>query len=361
MKFDFVIGNPPYQEETENISETNGQLRRKSIFQYFQIAADDLAKSGTALIYPAGRWIQRSGRGMRDFGLKQINDKRLAAIYYYPDAKDVFPSSDIADGVSIVIKRQDKQTSGFRYVFCQNGEEHEFAAANPGEDIMPLDPRHNIIVEKIDAFSKKYNLPSLHDSIYPQKLFGIESDFVEKNPDKVELMTQDSAIDYNHKVKLFSNDRAGKAGRARWYIADRNCVATAQDLIDKWKVVVSSANAGGQKRDNQLAIFDNHSVFGRARIALGIFDTLEEAQNFYLYMKTYLVRFAFLMTDENLVTLGIKVPDLLEYKDNPLVTFEDSLDQQLFELCDFTDAERNYVVEIVDTLRKKDRSSKEMK
>ena len=33
MKWDFAIGNPPYQQETENISLTNGQLRSKSVFQ----------------------------------------------------------------------------------------------------------------------------------------------------------------------------------------------------------------------------------------------------------------------------------------------------------------------------------------
>ena len=49
MKFDFIIGNPPYQEETDIISETNGQLRRKSIFHFFQMGADNLAKIGTFL------------------------------------------------------------------------------------------------------------------------------------------------------------------------------------------------------------------------------------------------------------------------------------------------------------------------
>lgn len=35
MKWDFAIGNPPYQQETENISLTNGQLRSKSVFHFF--------------------------------------------------------------------------------------------------------------------------------------------------------------------------------------------------------------------------------------------------------------------------------------------------------------------------------------
>ena len=44
MKWDFAIGNPPYQQETENISLTNGQLRSKSVFHFFQIEADKIAR-----------------------------------------------------------------------------------------------------------------------------------------------------------------------------------------------------------------------------------------------------------------------------------------------------------------------------
>ena len=83
MKWDFAIGNPPYQQETENISLTNGQLRSKSVFHFFQIEADKIARESTVLIYPAGRWIQRSGKGMASFGLEQINDHRLSKVYFY--------------------------------------------------------------------------------------------------------------------------------------------------------------------------------------------------------------------------------------------------------------------------------------
>ena len=76
MKFDYVIGNPPYQEETiiNEKSKTNGQTPKRNIFHYFQMSADAIATEYSILIYPGGRWIQRSGKGLNKFGIKQIND-----------------------------------------------------------------------------------------------------------------------------------------------------------------------------------------------------------------------------------------------------------------------------------------------
>ena len=65
-------------------------------------------------------------------------------------------------------------------------------------------------------------------------------------------------------IKLFTNDKAGKSGRAHWYITDKNVITSGREYLNKWKVIVSSANAGGQKRSNQIAIIDNHSAFGRS-------------------------------------------------------------------------------------------------
>ena len=354
MKFDFIIGNPPYQEETDKVSLTNGQLRRKSIFHYFQIAADSLSKDASILIYPGGRWIQRSGRGMSDFGLKQINDVRLKKIIFFPKAREVFPTADIGDGISIVLKEQAKRTGGFEYVLCQNGESIATTLDNPGENIIPLDPRHAKVLSKIEALMGKYHLQSLHQGIFSQKLFSIESDFVEKNPDKVRPLSDGEIIDYGHEIKLYTNDKAGKGGRAKWYVTERTSIQDGKEYIDKWKVVVSSANAGGQKRDNQLEIFDNHSVFGRSRLALKVFDTWQEANNFFNYVKSYFVRFSFLMTDENLGTLGLKVPDLGDYSDRAtLVDYSKNIDAQLFVLCDLSENEVEYLISVVDHLRQK--------
>lgn len=219
---------------------------------------------------------------------------------------------------------------------------------------MPLDPRNMAITEKVKSVVEKYKLNYLHDRILPRSLFGIESNFIEENPEKAILLETVENIDYSKQIKLFTNDRAGKAGRAKWYVVDKNVVENNPEYISQWKVVVSSANAGGQKRDNQLEIVDNHSAFGRARVALASFETQDEANNFYNFAKSYVVRFTFLMTDESLTALGKRVPDLMDYTNkNSLVDFSKSLDEQLYLLFEFNRDEIEYIESTVNNLRKK--------
>ena len=114
--------------------------------------------------------------------------------------------------------------------------------------------------------------------------------------------------------------------------------------LDKWKVIVSSANAGGQKRSNQIQIVDNHSAFGRSRVALKTFGTEQEAQNFLKYATSEIIRFAFLLTDESLTSLAMKVPDLLNYQDdNGIIDYTGDIDAQLYALLEIDDVNRKYI------------------
>lgn len=122
--------------------------------------------------------------------------------------------------------------------------------------------------------------------------------------------------DPESEIKLFTNDKAGKSGRAKWYLANKDVITTGREHLNRWKVIVSSANAGGQKRSNQIAIVDDHSAFGRSRVALKTFATEQEAKNFFKYATSEIIRFAFLLTDESLTSLAKKVPDLLNYSDD---------------------------------------------
>lgn len=303
MKFNAIVGNPPYQEVVDQKESTNGQKVSISIFQYFQTISEKVGKY-TALIYPGSRWIHRSGKGLEKFGLAQMNDPHLALLEFFPCSKDIFKDVAIADGLSIVLKNMEKKECGFTYKYSVDGKVITIQANNPGNDMFSLNPQDNEIIKRLDNAIKSFGC--LHDSILPRNLFSIESDFVEKNPSLVKEYNDGDYYNPETEIKLFTNDKAGKSGRARWYIANKNVITSGSEYLNKWKVIVSSANAGGQKRSNQIAIVDNHSAFGRSRVALKTFATEKEAINFFKYATSEIIRFAFLLTDESLTSLAKK-------------------------------------------------------
>lgn len=345
MKFDFVIGNPPYQEESEGkISKSNAQKPRTNIFQYFQEQADVVC-SNSCMIYPGGRWIHQSGKGLKNFGKNQINDKHLSKVIFYPKSREVFPSVDIPDGLSIVFKKQSKTSPEFEYVYACDGKEEMVKVNSPGNELIPLNPKDSSITKKISDFVDKNNMTYLHDAILPRSLFAIESTFVEQNPDKVRLIKDGENINPQNEIKLFTNDKSGAGGRSMWFVADRDVIKQNQKYISEWQVVVSSAHPGGQDgRDSQLAIVDNMSAFGRARVALKSFKTQQEAENFFAYMKSNFIRYAFLLTDESLSSVAKKVPDFNNYSDSQtLINFHSDIDMQMYHLLELTQEEIDFI------------------
>ena len=347
MRFNAVVGNPPYQEVVAQKDTDNGQKRSSSIFQYFQMISEKIGKY-TSLIYPGARWIHRSGKGLEKFGLAQMNDPHLAMLEFFPQSTDVFKDVAIADGLSIVLKDMGKREKGFIYRYSKEGKAITIHADNPGEDLFPLNPNDDEIVRKLDKVIKENGC--LHDAVLSQKLFGIESDFVEKNPSLVREYNEGDTFNPNTEIKLFTNDKAGKSGRARWYVASKNVISSGTEYLGRWKVIVSSANAGGQKRSNQIAVIDNHSAFGRSRVALKTFETEKEAHNFFKYATSEIIRFAFLMTDESLTSLAKKVPDLLNYTDsNGLINYNEDVNMQLYRLFGIADTQRQYIKKVLST------------
>lgn len=347
MKVDAIVGNPPYQLTVAKKETENGQKAVTNIFHYFQLLANDIAHY-TSLIYPGGRWIHRSGKGMAQFGLDQINDPRLSKIVFYPDANELFSQQGIPDGITVVFKDKSKKRGGFRYVYTLADVRIEVDAANPGEELIPLNPLDVEIVGRISEVVRNKGMAFLHDSVFSRTLFGIESNYVEENPSLVREYEDGDSYNSDTEIKLYTNDKAGKSGRARWYITKKKNIPSGQRYMSDWKVVVSSANAGGQKRSNQLAILDNHSVFGRSRVALKTFKTEKEARNFYQYVKSELIRFAFLMTDESLTSLAKQVPDLLDYTDNnSFVDFNGDVNAQLYKLFKISGESQVHIKEVL--------------
>ncbi|MBR4985180.1 MAG: Eco57I restriction-modification methylase domain-containing protein, partial [Proteobacteria bacterium] len=102
MKFDYIIGNPPYQEEAPGTSTSD-----KPIYHLFM---DETYKIGKVveLITP-GRFLFRAGATPSEWNARMLADPHLKVVHYEQNSSKMFPNTDIKGGVSITYHAKDKQ------------------------------------------------------------------------------------------------------------------------------------------------------------------------------------------------------------------------------------------------------------
>lgn len=95
--FDFVIGNPPYQEDFGN-SGDNGNFA-KPVYDKFLDAAYGVG-TRVELIHPA-RFLFNAGSTPKAWNEKMLNDTHFKVLEYEPDSSKIFPNTDVKGGISI--------------------------------------------------------------------------------------------------------------------------------------------------------------------------------------------------------------------------------------------------------------------
>ena len=101
MKFDVVIGNPPYQEEIEG---ANTQTR--PIYHFFMDESYKISDK-TVLVTPA-RFLANTGGTPKKWNHKMLNNRHLKVKFYELKSNKVFPGTDIKGGVVITYHDKNK-------------------------------------------------------------------------------------------------------------------------------------------------------------------------------------------------------------------------------------------------------------
>lgn len=99
MKFDVVIGNPPYQENMENTSDN-------PIYNEFMDLSFEISDLVT-LITPA-RFLFDAGKTPKKWNQKILNDKHLKVVKFFKNSDEVFPRTDIKGGVVITLRNSNQ-------------------------------------------------------------------------------------------------------------------------------------------------------------------------------------------------------------------------------------------------------------
>ena len=269
MKFDFIIGNPPYQIETESES-----TRMPPVYNYFMDEAYKVASS-VILITPA-RFLFNTGFTPKAWNEKMLNDPHFHVLFYEPDSSKIFTNTDIKGGV-IVSVRDEKIIYGAIGTFTKY-------------------PELNTIMNKTKSVSSEY----MDGIIYSNLSFGLSDILAIENPDLVDRLrtnafTALSSVFYDNAPNdgreyirmhgLLNMKRVVRFIR-RDYIKD------SSGTIDCYTLLLPSVNGAGQfgEQLSDSLIAAPGEGYTQTYIGIGAFSNLGGAENAQKYIKTKYAR-----------------------------------------------------------------------
>ena len=157
MKFDVIIGNPPYQMSLGN--EGGNASKANAIYHLFVEKAKKLKPSYLSMIIPS-RWMTRSAEGVPDSWVTEmITENKLVEMHDYLEASECFPGIDIGGGVCYFL--WDRNYNGkCKFYAHANGVQTMFFdyldSKNSG--IVIRDAQAHSIINKIEVMHGNYYL-----------------------------------------------------------------------------------------------------------------------------------------------------------------------------------------------------------
>ena len=331
MKFNAIVGNPPYQTQSNDLRDTS---RDMPIYNLFVECSKNIDTQYISLIIPA-RWMA-TGLGLSDFRESMLSDKHLRKLVDYPMTRDVFPSVDIMGGVCYFLIDNNYNGEGECLVISSRDNKRSEAVARKLNefDIFVRDSFSLIILRKVLATQSE----SIMGVLSVDKEFGWTSNF-------------DGFRDVSNgnDIPLYY-----KRGIRRIGYIDREDVKKSRDLIDKWKVMIPKAHGGQGVPDVVLGpsfVAPSPSVCTQTFLFL-YSDSENEAINMNKYVKTKFVRFLIslrkITQDATRSTYKwVPLQDFTSSSDIDWSVSVDAIDRQLYDKYGLTADERAFIERMI--------------
>lgn len=319
MKFDVIIGNPPYQLEV-GIEKDNYAI---PLYHKFIQQAKKLRPRFISMIIPS-RWFA-GGRGMDDFREEMLHDTRLQILVDYPNAADCFPGIDLSGGVCYFL--WNSEYNGICKIVSNRGKDYQSTMnrplLEPGNDTFIRFNEAIPIIRKIIAYKE----PTFDSLVSPQTPFGIVSSFKDYSDKPFE---ESIAIYTVNGIKYIREDQVSK--NRQW--------------ISPYKVFISkSYGERGAYPYRFLAkpfIGTPRSCCTQTYLMIGPFNTSIECENVISYINTRFFRFC-IMQKKNTQDAMRGV-----YSYVPIQDFSQSwTDEKLYAKYGITDEEIKFIESMV--------------
>lgn len=275
MKFDAIVGNPPYME-----MDNGNRNSATPIYQHFVSTSKKMNSSYVSMITPS-RWFA-GGKGLDDFRNEMLHDHHIFKIVDYIDSAECFKGVDIAGGVSYFL--WDRSYDGLCQFTSVRGD--NITTENRKLDEYDILIRNNLSVRVIRAVVNSSD-EKMEDHVGSRNTFGITTD----EPGTISRKNADDLI----------LARSQKGNQLTFTYISRDKVEKEETLIDKYKVVIGrsvprNGEVGidpsvGYRAITTVHIFGPKFVFTDTYLLLSAFDTLQEAKNFAAYMTLKFPRF----------------------------------------------------------------------
>ena len=331
MKFDVVIGNPPYQEEAQGTSTKDMPIYHKFISESYKISKK------ASLITPA-RFLSNAGGTPKTWNQQMLNNQHVKVSFFEQKSGNVFPGTDIKGGVAVT--------------YYDTEQEFE-----PIEVFVPFIEMNSIRkkviknnFESIDQFvtnrgSYRYSdliytdFPNLMERVSDRR---IASNAFEKLPELFFDVKPEGGNEYIKIYGRFNNERVYKWFRKDYVVCPSN--------FEKYKIILPKANGSGAIGEVLSTPVIGYPVIGYTEtfISVGEFDSLEEAEACLKYIKSKFLRTmlgVLKITQDNTKAVWHYIP-LQDFTVNSDIDWTQSvadIDRQLYQKYDLSPEEIAFI------------------